>query len=368
MTARRAARRGAAFLSAVIVAGLLMGCVASDTAPDATVVASGAAGEIRRSSGDDDLVARLGSTFSEDFERAAVAVIGDDVRTAFVDADESTAWEIGSITKVLTGELLAVAIERGEVSPDDALGEYLDLGDAPAASATLVQLATHRSGLPDWSSDPEWLAEFDRAYAARENPLGDDLDGLLDLARGATLDPAREFQYSSLGVSLLGHALASAAGIDYPELLRQRVLVPLGMEHAVLVERPDQVPDAQPQGFDVRGEPVAPWVAGAFSPSGGVTATLGDLVALAGAVLDGDLAHSPSLEPIAEVNGHLRIGYLWFVEDYPARTITAHTGQSGSFGTALVIDRASGVAAIVMTNTESDQYDLALRLLVDAEG
>ena len=46
-------------------------------------------------------------------------------------------FEIGAVSMVLVGELLAIAIERGEVALDDPLGAYLPLGDAPAASVTL---------------------------------------------------------------------------------------------------------------------------------------------------------------------------------------------------------------------------------------
>ena len=198
------------------------------------------------------------------------------------------------------------------------------------------------------------MAEFDRAFAAHEDPLDEDLEDLLDLASGAVAVPGSEFEYSNFGAALLGQALASAAGIDYPELLQQRVLGPLGMTHAVLVEQPDQVPETHAGGFNYRGDPVEPWSTGAFSPAGGVDATLGDLIALARAALDGDLAHSPALEPVAAIDSRAQIGYFWFIEEIRPRTITSHNGKTGGFGTALLINRESGTASIVLTNTESD--------------
>ena len=225
MAAPRAASYRVALLPIAIVGATLAGC-------------SGAPPESVQPTGDAALLDAIEPTFAEDWERAAVAVIhGDEVNTAFVDAEESTAFEIGSITKVLTGELLAIAIERGEVALDDTLGEHLDLGDAPVASVTLEQLATHHSGLPYFPEDPAWVTENERAYAAHEDTADDDLAELLALARGADAAPGSEFEYSNFGAALLGHALASAAGIEYAKLLKQRVLDPLGMAHAVLVER-----------------------------------------------------------------------------------------------------------------------------------
>ena len=358
MAAPRAVSHRAALLSIAIAGATLAGCV-------------GASPVAVQPTGDAELLADVESTFAEDWERAAVAVIhGDEVNTAFVRAEESTAFEIGSITKVLTGELLAIAVERGEVTLDDTLGEHLDLGDAPVASVPLVQFATHHSGLPHWPEDPEWVAEFDAAYAAHEDPVDDDLAELLELARGADAAPDSEYEYSNFGAALLGQALAAAAGIEYPELLQQRVLDPLGMDHAVLVEQPDQVPETHAGGFDTRGESFEPWSPGAFSPSSAVHATLGDLIALAREVLDGDLARSPALEPVAASGvPRAQIGYFWFIEEIRPRIITNHPGETNGFGTALLINRESGTASIVLTNTASQPrpFKLALRLLIDAE-
>ena len=64
--------------------------------------------------------------------------------------------------------------------------------------------------------------------------------------------------YSNLGAALLGHALAAAAGTDYATLLDTRVLEPLGMDDAVLVQSPDEVPAEHAGGFTTIGEPVDP--------------------------------------------------------------------------------------------------------------
>ena len=112
-----------------------------------------------------ELLGAVGNTFGDEHDRAAVALIdGDEVRTAFVNADASTVFELGPITKALTGLLLADGIERGEVALDDPVGIHLALDGSDAASATLEQLATHRSGfrpgLPTRpgraSSTPPW--------------------------------------------------------------------------------------------------------------------------------------------------------------------------------------------------------------------
>jgi len=308
-------------------------------------------------------------TFDNDYERAAVAVIDDgEVETAFAGADADTMFEIGSITKVLTGELLAIAVERGEVALDDPLGRFLPLGDAPVASVTLRSLATHSSGLPWDPTDAAWTAEVAAADAEHRDIPDITLEELLDLARNEPIAPAPETAYSNFGAALLGHALAAAAGTDYASLLTERVLRPIGMDDATVVETPDQVPEQHAGGFTSAGEPVEPFSFAALSPAGGVQATLGDVVALAQAVLDGPLSDSPALEPIAPgFGGNMQLGYFWWVIDERPRTLTAHDGLTGGFGSTILIDRDAEQASIVLVNASRVVERFALRYLVDAD-
>ena len=66
----------------------------------------------------------------------------------------TTTYELGSITKLFSGLMLADAVDRGEVRLTDALGSYLpSLVGHPAGEVTLEELATHRSGLPAYADD-----------------------------------------------------------------------------------------------------------------------------------------------------------------------------------------------------------------------
>ena len=246
--------RRTAILLAGLTAVVLSGCIAP---PAETLDAAG--GEPSGAGAESTLEHDVRTTFDDDFERAAVAVIEDgEVETVFAPADADTMFEIGSITKVLTGELLAIAVERGEVALDDPLGQYLPLDAAPAASVSLVSLATHSSGLPPEPTDPAWVAETEAAFEARHNPWGLTLEEMLELTRHETLTPSETPVYSNLGAALLGHALAAAAGTDYATLLETRVFEPLGMDDAVLVQSPEQVPAEHAGGFTTIGEPHDP--------------------------------------------------------------------------------------------------------------
>ena len=91
-------------------------------------------------------------------------------------------------------------------------------------SITLLDLSTHRSGLPPL---PGNLKMKDPS-----NPYADySVDDLYQFLSGYTLprDPGSEFEYSNLGGGLLGHVLACRAGTDYESLIGTRITRPLNM-------------------------------------------------------------------------------------------------------------------------------------------
>lgn len=360
----RGARRITVLL-AVLTTVTLTGCVSPSADPVEAVAGSASATPDSESALERD----VRTTFHNEEERAAVAVIEDgEVTTVYERADEETAYEIGSISKVLIGELLAIAIERGEVELDDPLGAYLPLGDVPAASVTLRSLATHRSGLPFEPTDPAWVSASAAALAEGGNPYTASREELIELARREQVVPGEDPVYSNFAAALLAHALAAAAGTDYRTLLEERIFGPLGMDDAVLVETPEQVPDGHAGGYSRPGHPVAPWWGAGFGPAGLVHATLDDLIALAQAVIDGPLSHSAALEPIAVgYNRAEQIGYFWWVTEDAPRTITGHGGTTGGFSSALMIDREAGIASIVLVNAHRDVDSFALRYLVEAD-
>jgi D-alanyl-D-alanine-carboxypeptidase/D-alanyl-D-alanine-endopeptidase len=137
--------------------------------------------------------------------------------------DGDTVYEIGSITKVFTGILLAQAVINGEVKLDDPISMYLPEGvTAPeyeGRSITLLDLATHYSALPTFCCDN--LCEeytMDQLYYT--------LSGY-QLTRA----PGSKWEYSNFGFGLLGDLLARRAGkADYEALLLERITRPLGMD------------------------------------------------------------------------------------------------------------------------------------------
>ena len=194
--------------------------------------------------------------------------------------------ELGSVTKVLTSELLDALERAGVVSADDPVEAW---SAAPAGTGvTLRLLASHRSGLPRLppgvrllSRDPYRDLTVDALDAAVAR-----LDRYLDHPPGS-----REV-YSNFGYAVLGRALARAAGAaTWYEAVVRHVLDPLGLPP--LTWRPD--PERRLVGRGRTGRVRQPWtMTGAIAPAGGLWGTVEEVAAAAERLLPVDGSRPPT--------------------------------------------------------------------------
>ena len=85
------------------------------------------------------------------YESVAVADVDLDsehpVRLAGIGAVDTTPMEVGSMTKAMTGLVIADAVRRGEIRMDAPVSMYLPrAGGSPAGTVTMHELVTHSSG------------------------------------------------------------------------------------------------------------------------------------------------------------------------------------------------------------------------------
>jgi CubicO group peptidase (beta-lactamase class C family) len=295
-------------------------------------------------------------------DRVSIAIIdGTTVTYAHFGADDTTEYEIGSVTKTFTGLLLADAIARGEVAADTKVGVLLPLGGAPAADVTLAELASHRSGMPR-GAPPTIMGNL--LLLTRRDPYVQDVDGVIALARAATLRNRGTFLYSNLGAALLGQALASASRMDYARLVQERIFRPLGMTMSSVPVTAENLPDDALTGYDVTGKHVAPWTMNGAAPAGGIRSTSADLVRYAQALLDGTAPGMAALIPRWDEGNGSQVGYAWNTAEVGGRTVTSHGGATDGFCTAIALDRANQRAVIILSNTKVPVEQAALTLLV----
>ena len=192
--------------------------------------------------------------------------------------DGTTLFEIGSVTKVFTATLLMLMADAGEAALDEPVQALLPEGvrlPVRGRPITLLDLATHRSGLPRLPA--RWLL---RALRHGDDPYA--VFGLDDVWHAAATTrrraPGGAPRYSNLGVGLLGHALAHRAGVPWETLVVQRVCVPLGLADTYPGQRPEDTARTA-TGHDARGRAVPHWDFPVLAAAGALRSTAVDLLA-----------------------------------------------------------------------------------------
>jgi serine-type D-Ala-D-Ala carboxypeptidase/endopeptidase len=288
----------------------------------------------------------------------------------------STIFEIGSVTKVFTGLLLADLVEQGLVGLDDPLAGHLPawvrVPGRGGRQVTLGDLASHAGGLP---RDPKgtlgrWLRDRRNPYAALSV---EELYAGLARTR-LRRRPGGRVKYSNLGAGLLGEALARAAGQPYQELVRGRICLPLGMPDTVVTPTGEQTARLA-TGHTRRGRPAPPFEIPALVGAGALRSTATDMLCFLRANLD------PARTPLASqlertqlprlrAARRVEVGLGWLMVRLPAAAgpVLWHNGGTSGFRSFAAVARESGTAVVVLSNTARSVDRLGLRLLKALSG
>jgi serine-type D-Ala-D-Ala carboxypeptidase/endopeptidase len=280
--------------------------------------------------------------------------------------DARTVFEIGSITKVFTTSLLAVMVASGEVKLEDPISKYLPPRvRAPSRSGrqiTLQDLATQTSGLPRMPTNfkpanpanpyADYTAEQMFAFISRYE---------------LTRDIGARYEYSNLGLGLLGQLLARRAGVSYEQLVRDRILLPLGMSSTGITFTPE-MKTRLAVGHNAQGQVVSAWDIPGMAGAGALRSNVEDMLKFLAANLNPasstvagnvKLTHAPRHDAM----GSIKIGLGWHITQRPDREIHWHNGGTAGYRTWAGFDARNRRAAVVLTNSGSSADDIGVHLL-----
>ena len=281
-------------------------------------------------------------------------------------------FEIGSITKVFTGILLADMVAKGEVSLSAPVSDYVPLGvripTRRGFEISMLHLATHHSGLRFMPSNFRWTYTED----PNANYTVQDLYDFL-YSHELQRDPGSAFEYSNLGIALLGVVLAEVAGGSYEEMVGERILEPLGMNMTGIPIEGD-IRDWITDGHDNEGDVNPPWHLGALVGAGGLRSSAQDLLTFLAANIgpaetELELAMRDShlvrenIQESDSLDVGLDIGLTWLVFRYGDNTIVWHSGGTGGFHSFLGFDPDKGIGVVVLTNSRTEIVDVGMHLI-----
>jgi len=263
------------------------------------------------------------------------------------------AFQIGSISKSFA-VICALQIEaEGALSLDDALVDHLPWfrtggGHGPI---TLRHLMMHRSGLPmGTDAGPSSLAL------------------VAEIAEAETeWEPGERFWYSNVGYDAVGYALEARAGLPFPELVRRRVLEPLGMHSSIahiaaedrrlLADGHDGLHGDIPwhPGFGLATAPFAP----SEGAAGSIVSTAGDMARYVRHLLArGPAGFDGMLDAVPDDEG-VPYGLGLRVMERDGHTVAGHSGGMVGYVAQMLCDLDAGVGAIALANGPSGARTVA---------
>ena len=290
---------------------------------------------------------------------AGAARLGDDqVGHDPRPADDDTQFMIGSVTKTFTALAVMSLRDEGRLTLDDPLEAHLPgIGHA---RVPIRQLLAHASGL---QREP-----VGRIWESLEAP--DREAFLAGVGQAEQVLPAHHaFHYSNLAYGLLGQVIERLTGRDWADVVRERILEPLGMTRTGLVPADDRALGYQvdPYAGTATVEPL--FTLNATAPLGGLWSTVTDMARYAAYVArpDARVVRPETVEEMCRPiiltdpegwTGGYGLGFG--MGRRGERVYVGHGGAMPGYLTGLRVRRRDGVAAVVFANCTSGAEPLAL--------
>ncbi len=281
-----------------------------------------------------------------------------------LELDKNTVFEIGSISKVFTTILLADQVLKGTMALDDPVEKYLPenakIPEYNGKKITLKNLATHTSALPGM---PDNFKPADP-----NNPFADySVAQLYSFLSAYELKRAigKNYEYSNLGMGLLGHILELHLGKTYEELVIANFADSYDMADTKRTLTPS-MKERLAKGH-AYGQEVANWDIITLAGAGGLRSTASDMLQFMRANLNGKKSplmaamrytHNPAF---ASSDGTFQMGLGWHFAN--SGSIVWHNGGTGGYKTFTGFHKESNTGVVVLANSIESVDDIGLHLL-----
>ncbi len=302
-----------------------------------------------------------------------------------VAVSPQTIFSVCSVSKLFTSIAVMQLRDAGTLNLDDPVAKHLPWFDIQQTypdvpPATVRGLLTHSSGLPRESPFPYWT-DPTFPFPTREAMME-------RLSSQRTLYPTdRYFQYSNLGMALLGEIVSAASGMPYDRYVRQRILDPLGMTDTT-TDIPLHLAGGRlatgysPLDRSGQRHALALFQTRAIAPAAGFASTVEDLgrfaawqfsllgsewASTAGSIPGASILRPSTLREMQRVHrvdpelfasegSHWGLGFGIYQEDdqheKKKTTYVGHGGACPGFRTSVRLQPDTKIAAIAMINAE----------------
>ncbi len=258
-----------------------------------------------------------------------------------------TIFRLGSLTKQFTAMAIMILQERGKLHTNDPICNYLS--DCPIAwqSITIRNLLTHTSGIPNYTSLPNFLQTMQLPVTHAN---------LVERFKNMPLEstPGEKFKYTNSGYYLLGMIIEQVSGKSYASFLQENIFVLLGMTHTGY-DSHNRLIKYRAGGYELQDNSIInasyidmsiPFAAGALY------STTEDLLLWDQALYTEKLV---SRKVLAEIFTPFkdRYGYGWIIAKRFDRQMIGHDGSINGFFSSIIRFPSDHVTAIVLSNNQN---------------
>jgi CubicO group peptidase (beta-lactamase class C family) len=275
---------------------------------------------------------------------------------------------ICSISKLFTSVAVMQLVEQGKIRLDDSIAAVLPSFNlkqqyGESGPITIRSLLTHSSGLPRESDYPYWSPpdyNFPSHDQVKEK-----------LGNQKTLYPASTyFQYSNLGMSILGEVVEHISGMPYEQYVEENILKPLRLTdtHPFLPEK--LWGNKMATGYnaihrDGHRDKMPLFQAKGIAPAAGFSSTTEDLARFASwqfrllAKGGKEIIRASTLRDMQRVqfldpDWKTAYGLGFAVYDFNGSTLVGHGGSCPGYLSLLTIDTKEKIAIVIMINAQGD--------------
>lgn len=263
-------------------------------------------------------------------------------------------YELGALTQLFTGSLLALLVDRGEVRLDTPLKELIPLPllpDETAGRITLEQLATHTSGMP---RVPPNLRTPQQNPADPYGHYGAELFGAFLRSYHPRHPPPRKYAESVIGLGVLGHALSRRVRLNYGHAVRDLLSTPLRLSDTTAARLSEEQERRLLPGHSARGRPVPGWTFPSIPGAGALRSTVPDLLRF----LDANLGHEDAglgralrltHSPRVEARGR-RVGLGWNVSGARGKPVVWRSSVTGGYAGFIGFSAEADAGVVILSD------------------
>jgi len=263
-----------------------------------------------------------------------------------------TVFEIGSITKTFTANLLLQLDAKKIITIDNPLSVYIPgtgINDTVLSKARLKQVANHTSGLPRL---PEGMDKVEGYTMMQPYAYYKKEDLYTFLLRMKNLKPGN-YSYSNLGFGLLATIMENETNSSFESLLEKYIWKPLGMENSYINAGKARADTATGYFY---GKPASYWVFDCMAGAGAIKSNAIDLLKYLDAHINPDKtqlgeAIKKVTEPLHTISANMQIGYGWHTLENLKHRITWHNGGTYGFSTFAAFETLTRNSIVLAANS-----------------